>query len=120
MGLVGGARLVVVVVDGDLEVSITLGKRRPDLGLVEELARLRLMAGQLGYTFRLDNPCSTVRELLDLVGLGELSTAGSDSALEAGRKPESREQLGVEEVVEPGDPSGGDFEHLEGEGLEES
>lgn len=119
VGLVGSARLVVVVVGGDFEVSITLGKRHPDLGLVEELARLQLMAGRLGYTLRLDNSCSKLQELLDLVGLGEFSAAGSDSALEAGWKPKSREQLGVEEMVEPGDPPGGDFEHLEGEGLEE-
>ena len=69
------SRVVVVVSDGEREVSITLGHRRVDLALVDELARLRLAAGRFGYTLRFASRCSGVQELLDLVGLADLCEA---------------------------------------------
>lgn len=112
------SQVVVVVFDGEREVRITLGHRRADLSLVDELARLRLLAGRLGYALRFGRRCCGVQELLELVGLADLFPAGSGSGLESGRKPEGDEQVGPEEVVEAGDPCTGNLDHLEGEGLE--
>lgn len=85
---------------GEVAWTVVVGRmvgRRPDLALLDALARLQLAARRLGCSIRLRNPCPELCELLDLVG-------EPGSALEAGREAEGGEQLGVEEVVEPGDP----------------
>jgi hypothetical protein len=100
-----GARTVVLVVHGDVEV--VLGRvvgLRPDLALVDALARLQLAARRLGCSIRLHDPCEELRELLELAGLAELGAGGLGLSLEARREAEGGEQLGVEEVVQPGDP----------------
>lgn len=112
------AQVVVVVSDGERDVSITLGHRRADLSLVDELARLRLAVGRFGYTLRFASPCSTVQDLLTLVGLADLFPPENGSAVEARGKPEGDEQIRTEEVVQPGDPCAGDLDHLQGEGFE--
>lgn len=112
------SQVVVVVSDGEREVRIALGHRHADLALVDELARLRLAAGRFGYTLRFASRCSSVQELLDLAGLSYLFPAPYGSAVEASRKPEGDEQIGTEEVVQPGDPCPGDLDHLQGEGFE--
>lgn len=66
------SQVVVVVSDGEREVTITLGNRRADLALVDELARLHLVAGRSGYTLRFASRCSRLQDLLDLVGLADL------------------------------------------------
>jgi hypothetical protein len=101
-----GARTVVLVVHHDIET--VLGQvvgLRPDLALVGALARLHLAALRLGCSIRLRDPCAELRALLDLVGLAELVAGAPGLPLEARRKPEGGEQLGVEEVVQPGDAS---------------
>src|SRR4051794_26504141 len=77
----------------------------PDLGFVDALARLELEAQRLGWTVRLVDPSPELVGLLDLVGLAEIVkvAVGDASALELGGKPEHREQLRIQEVVEPGD-----------------
>ena len=61
----------VVLVRAGIEVaSWPLRRRgRPDLALVDELARLHLAAIRMGCGIRLRQPCQTLLELLDLVGL---------------------------------------------------
>jgi hypothetical protein len=101
-----GTTTVVVVVRGDVEV--VLGQvvgLRPDLALVDALARLQLAAGRLGCSIRLRDPCEELRGLLDLVGLADVVPDAAALALEARREAEGGEQLGVEEVVQPGDPA---------------
>jgi hypothetical protein len=99
----------VVVVAGDVEVATVrvTGPMPPDLSVVDAVARLALAAGRLGWSVRVPNPCGHVRGLLDLVGLTDVVGAGAEpseeSALEAQREPEGREQLGVQEVVPPRD-----------------
>ena len=70
----------------------------PDLGLVDALARLQLMARRRGCSIQL-RPCDELRELLLLVGLAEVL------GVEPQRKVEQGIQVGVEEVVQPGDPT---------------
>jgi hypothetical protein len=64
----------VVVVDGEVEVTTVQvdGPQPPDLAVVATLARLRLMAQRMGWTIRLENPCSQLCELIELVGLSDL------------------------------------------------
>ncbi|CAM5312403.1 MULTISPECIES: STAS domain-containing protein [Streptomyces] len=92
------------------------GVGRPDLAVLEALARLRLTAGRLGRGIQLRNACGELRRLLAWTGLDEALTApaapghppGSGHALglELGGEAEQREEaLGVQEGVEPGDPA---------------
>ena len=76
------------------------------LDTVDRLARLQLAARRAGGRIEVREATLVFGQLLSLVGLlGEV-----------GGQPEGREQVGVEEVVLPGDPSVDDVEHLEGEG----
>ncbi|ASQ98789.1 STAS domain-containing protein [Streptomyces sp. 11-1-2] len=92
------------------------GVGRPDLAVVEALARLRLTAGRLGRGIQLRNACGELRRLLAWTGLDEALTtpaasgpalaSGHALGLELGGEAEQREEaLGVQEGVEPGDPA---------------
>ena len=90
---------VAMIVDDGIEVTIaSVDARRPDLGLVEALMRLRLVARRRGWQLVVRDLPDEQRGLLDLVGLTDLLV------LEPGRQPELGEQLGVDEVVQPTDP----------------
>ena len=54
----------VVVAAGELT-----GDTKPDLGAVDLIARLSLMARRTGTTVRLDDVCPELVELLNLAGL---------------------------------------------------
>ena len=71
-----------------------MGEQTVDLALVDEVARWQLAARRLGCAIRLRDAAPDLVELLAFVGL-----------VEVGGKPECGEQIGVEEAVEPGDPS---------------
>jgi hypothetical protein len=74
-----------------------------DLHVVDVLARLQLVARRHGWSLRIRNPGDDLCALLAFVGLADvLGTATSTS--EPQRQSERREQLGVEEMVEGGDP----------------
>lgn len=68
--------------------------RRPDLGHVDALARLLLVTKRLGIELLVTNTPAELRALIDFVGL----------PVEMRRQPECRKQLGIQEVVQPGDP----------------
>ena len=70
-----------------------------DLASVDALARLELVARQLGCSIRLRHTTGALRELIELVGLSDVLR------LEAEWEPEGREELGVQEVMQPGDPA---------------
>ena len=79
--------------DGEAVVAtVTVDGCVPGLFLVDVVARLHLAARRLGWNVALCD--EAVRELADLAGL----------SFEAGREPERREQLLVEEVVQPDEP----------------
>jgi len=69
-----------------------------DLGLVDRLARLHLLARRRGLRLRLAAPPARLAELIELVGLTEV-------LVEPRREPEERKQRrGVEEERELGHP----------------
>ena len=86
----------VVLVRGNLELAAwpVSWPRRPDLSVVEELARLHLAARRVGCAIRLQGACAALGELLDLVGL----------RVEMFGEAEDPEEVGVEEVVVTDDP----------------
>lgn len=97
MASVEGPR-VVLVEKGDVEVPLwSLDGLRTDLPLVDRLATLCLAARRHGLSIRLVDAGDELRALLDLVGLAGL-------LLEADGEPEVGEAVGVEEVVDAGDP----------------
>jgi ABC-type transporter Mla MlaB component len=80
---------------------------RCDIAVVDALARLQLAARRLGYAVELRSVSSELLELLDLLGLRELVTGAAGDVclrLEMRGESESREQVGVEEVVVADDP----------------
>jgi hypothetical protein len=101
-----GSRSLVVVVAGDVEVIVLpLDGLRPDLALVDALARLQVAARRRGRSLELREPCRELCELLELVGLADVIVAQAGSAVEAEREAEGGEELGVQEVVQPRDTS---------------
>jgi ABC-type transporter Mla MlaB component len=77
----------------------------PDAATVDALARLQLTARRLGCQVRLRDARGELRELLTLVGLGEVVPLWAPLRLEPGGQAEDREQVfGVEEEADPGDP----------------
>jgi hypothetical protein len=74
------------------------GAAAPDLGMMDALARMQLAARRAGWTIRVGTACPELCELIELSGLAKVL------ALEPFGQPEDREELGVQEVVEPGDP----------------
>ena len=101
-----GTRAQVVLLCGRSEVATwaLMDTRRPDLSLVDELARLELAARRLGCSIRLRHACPELCGLVELVGLGQILVGGSPRALEMVGKPEGGEHGGVEEVVMTDDP----------------
>ncbi|CAN5288407.1 hypothetical protein BH18ACT4_BH18ACT4_03770 [soil metagenome] len=104
MGAGDRAWAVVVLGRGDMEVVVgRVAGSRPDLAAVDALARLQLEARRLGCSIRLVDPSEELCELLTLAGLAEV--VGWGLTVQVGREAEGGEQVGVEEVVEPGDPA---------------
>jgi hypothetical protein len=92
------ATTVVMVVDDVTEVIVgRVDARTPDLALVDALVRLQLDARRSGWRICLRDVPQELIGLLQLVGLAGVL------AVETGREPELGEQLGKEEVVQPGD-----------------
>ena len=85
----------VVVRRGDVELARwTLNcDGHPDLGTVDDVARLQLAARRLGWSVRLGAAAAAMSELLELAGLTEVLG-----------ETEGGEEVGVEEVVVPDDP----------------
>ena len=92
---------VVMVADDGREVVVgSVRAPRPGLDLVDALARLQLRARRRGWSVRLRDVSRELDELLQLAGLATVL------GVEAGGEAELREELGVQEVVQPGDAPG--------------
>jgi hypothetical protein len=85
-------RITIVDADGSVMGSSVLeGQGGPDLGTVDDIARLALVAARLGGSVVLDDVSPAMRELLELAGL----------CVEVERKAEfGEEPLGVQEGQE--------------------
>jgi ABC-type transporter Mla MlaB component len=94
------ATVVTVAADGAEEVVGRLDGCRVDLALVDALVRFELVARRAGARLRVRGAPAELRDLLELVGLDDVLE------LEPLGEAEPGEQLGVEEVMEPGDPPG--------------
>ena len=74
-----------------------------DLGLVDQMARLRLAARRAGGVVTFQHAGAALRGLLALIGLEDLLLAEQDrnsASVECQRQPEHREQPGVEKDIE--------------------
>ena len=85
--------------DAPKPIVIDVHSTAPDLCTVDDLARLQLAARRAGCSILLRNASAALRELIALVGLVDVLP------LEPGRESEVGEELGVQEVVQPGDPA---------------
>jgi hypothetical protein len=91
------ATLLMVAADGTETIVGRFDARGADLVLVDVLARLELAARRHGLRLCLRDAPDDLCALIDLAGLAGVL------AVETWRKAEVREQLGVEEVLEPPD-----------------
>jgi hypothetical protein len=65
-----GARITLVSRDGADEVVVArLWGLRPDLDLLDRLARLQVAAARVGIEMRYREPCPTLRAVIELSGL---------------------------------------------------
>jgi hypothetical protein len=94
---------MLVVFTGAVVVICDVGDfAEPDVVLVDALARLQLTARRLGASLELARASPQLTLLLALIGIGHVLP----SAGHLRREPEQREEsVGVEEVVDPGDPA---------------
>lgn len=100
-------RVRVLLAAGVVEV-ITCevgGLTGPDAGALDALARLQLTARRQGRSIRLRHPGPELRDLLGLTGMCAELPCGPGLRLEPQRQPEQREQVGVDEEVDPADPA---------------
>jgi ABC-type transporter Mla MlaB component len=92
-------RETLLIVDAETdEVIGHLDARQADMAVVDALARVQLRARRRGARIRLANVSPQLRGLLELVGLADAL------GVQPQRKPELGEEVGVDEVMEPGDP----------------
>jgi ABC-type transporter Mla MlaB component len=81
------------------------GLAHADAATVDALARLQLAARRLGWSIRLRNASDELRELLELMGLGEVVPCCPELPLGVRGQTEQGEQPGgVEEEGHPADP----------------
>ena len=75
-----------------------------DATAVDALARLQLTARRLGRSIRLRNAPDDLRELLALTGLSDELPLCAGLRTQAHGQVEEREQVGIDEEVDPADP----------------
>jgi ABC-type transporter Mla MlaB component len=101
-GTVYGDQCIVLRLNGSLVCDLT-GLDSVDLGLVDQMARLRLAARRAGGVVTFQHAGAALRGLLALIGLEDLLLAEQDrnsASVECQRQPEHREQPGVEKDIE--------------------
>jgi hypothetical protein len=89
---------------GRVFIADMRGERAPSLETVDALARLQLIARQMGVVLLVRTDGDDLRRLIRLAGLDEILICVGSLELEALGQPEAREQAGVEEVVDVEDP----------------
>jgi hypothetical protein len=95
--------IAVLVIGGEAIASWPLpGTGRPNLAMVDELARLQLAAKRLGGSVEVRCGWPALTALLALIGLDDVLADGL--RVEMAGQAEGGEEVGVEEVVQPDDP----------------
>ena len=82
-GLCESARAILADADTDLLACDVSALVRPDVGTVDELARLALVARELGGEVVLLDAAAELRELVDLAGLGDVLPVVARSVVES-------------------------------------
>jgi hypothetical protein len=77
----------------------------PDARTLETLARLQLAAHRAGASIHLRHACPRLCDLLACSGLSDLLPVTPESGVERDRLVEQREELVVDEEVDPRDPA---------------
>lgn len=78
---------------------------RPDVGTIDALARLQLIARRHGRRVQLRHASVELQELLSLLGLFDVLPPCAELSLEPRGQPEDREQaVGVQEKGDAADP----------------
>jgi ABC-type transporter Mla MlaB component len=103
-GLCRRVRALLEDTDADVILCDVSALADPDAVTVDALARLQLTARRLGREVRLVHACGELRELLDLMGLGDVVPLVVELPLETrGQSEQGEEGLGVEEEASSGD-----------------
>ena len=84
-------------------VVVDVGALAADACTVESLARLRLIARRFGASIELRNAPAELVDLIALIGLSDLLPVSGESTLQVDRQSEEREQVLVDEEVDPRD-----------------
>ena len=98
-------RLLLANGDVDLVTCEVGGLLHPDVTAVGALARLQLTARRSGRAIRLRNAQVELCDLLALTGLRDELPVCPGLLSQPYREPEEREQVRVDEEVDPADPS---------------
>ena len=89
----------------DLVTCDVAALAKPDLSAIDALARLQLTARRLGRSIRLRHARADLHGLLALTGLCEELPLSGGLPLEPYGQTEEREQVLVDEEVDPADPA---------------
>ncbi len=97
----------LLLANGDVDlVTCEVGRLvHPDVTAVGALARLQLTARRSGRAIRLRNAQIELCDLLALTGLRDELPVCPGLLTQTHRQPEQREQLRIDEEVDPADPS---------------
>lgn len=98
-------RLLLANGDVDLVTCEVGGLDHPDVTAVGALARLQLTARQAGRAIRLRNAQIELCDLLALAGLRDELPVCPGLLAQPQRQSEQREQVRIDEEVDPADPS---------------
>src|SRR5262249_56454852 len=103
-GLCGQARRLLATRGADLVTCVVAALTPADATAVDALARLQLPARRLGRAIRLRDAPAELRDLLALSGLRDALPLCAGLGTQAHRQIEQREQLRIDEEVDPPDP----------------
>jgi ABC-type transporter Mla MlaB component len=103
-GLCERVRALLASGDAELVTCDVSELVAPDASAVDALARLQLTARRSGGSIRLRRARGRLRDLLALLGLADALPLSAGLPVEPQRQVEHREQVGVDEEVDPRDP----------------
>ena len=104
MGRSAPTTVTVTLTRGDETLRIArVVSPQCDARVVDVLLRISLEAKRQGWSMRVEGASEQLLDLFAFLGLGELLAFAS--TLESRGQAELREEGGVEEVVDPGDPA---------------